>query len=65
MTIADWANWAMVIEAVGAIFVFPIVGTIWRQHRTIVNLREQIHKLERELDTHEKAQKVQGPRNRR
>jgi len=64
MTVANWANWAMIVETIGAIVVFPIGGTIWNQHRTIIRLREEIHKLERELDTYGK-EKVQRPSNRR
>lgn len=63
MNVANWANWAMIVETVGAIVVFPIVGTIWKQHKTILNLRNEVHQLERELDRYEKE--VQRPCYRR
>jgi hypothetical protein len=62
MTVANWANWAMIVEAFGAIFVIPIVSTIWQQHKKILRQREEIHKLERELDKYEKE--VCRPSNR-
>lgn len=61
MTVANWANWCMIIETVGAVVVIPLFSAFWHQHKTIRTLRELVHKLERELDKYEKD--VHRPHN--